>query len=387
MVTGPMPAFGHDLARGAGRLRQFLVMEASPGPVNWHDRNPLKRPGRVRLEGLQAVARGSRGMLYFQVRQARAGAELNHAALIPRHGRLDTRTGGELMRLSADLRAIGLVAENHGLDARVALVFDWPSWWGHHNTPGLDQRSRYFDTVPRHPSCPRRTWMRGRRHWRRWAIRRATRQWSSRCSTSPGEGPINALAEFVRGGGLLVTTCGSAVVGDDCQVHPEGVDPAWREVVGLWVEETDVQPAATVNRVVFLEDEAAFEARELFDIVRLESAVVLAEFRDDFYAGSPAVTINRVGEGTAVYVASPTADLVAAAVERALQRNGPGSAGVERLVWRSPGDEVAFILNHGEHDTVVELAEGTWTDLLTGRTHSGAVTIAATDAVVVRRAS
>ena len=87
------PAFGHALARGSGRRAEFLVMEASPGPVNWHELGALKRPGRARLEALQAVAHGSRGMLYFQVRQASAGAELSHAALIPRHGRLDTRTG------------------------------------------------------------------------------------------------------------------------------------------------------------------------------------------------------------------------------------------------------------------------------------------------------
>ena len=77
-------SFGHDLARGAGTRREFLIMEAAPGPVSWHDRCALKAPGRVRLEALQAVAHGSRGMLYFQIRQARAGAELNHSALIPR---------------------------------------------------------------------------------------------------------------------------------------------------------------------------------------------------------------------------------------------------------------------------------------------------------------
>ena len=123
------------------------MMEAAPGPVNWHDRCALKRPGVMRLEALQAVARGSRGALYFQVRQARAGGELHHSALIPRHGRLDTRAGAELERLGADLANLVVLPDTHRLDRRVAVVFDWPSWWAHHNTPGLDQRSRYFDTV------------------------------------------------------------------------------------------------------------------------------------------------------------------------------------------------------------------------------------------------
>jgi beta-galactosidase len=378
------PAFGHALARGSGQHADFLVMEASPGPVNWHELGALKRPGRVRLEAVQAVAHGSRGMLYFQIRQARGGAELSHAAMIPRHGRLDTRTGAELLRLSADLRAIGVVVDGRRFDATIALVFDWPSWWGHHNTPGLDQRSRYLETV-------RETY-------------RALCAGGCAVDVLGCEGPfsgydavvapllhvaghstISALARFVGDGGLLVTTCGSAVVGDDCQVHPDGVDPVWRDLVGLWVEETDVQPAGVVNQVVFLDDDEAFGARELFDIVRLESAVTLAEFRDDFYAGSPAVTLNRFGAGRAMYVASPTADLVAAALVRALDRRGTDGADVERLTWTSDDDEIVFVLNHGEHDTTVALAGGTWIDVLTGRTHRQTTSVPAADAVVLRR--
>jgi beta-galactosidase len=377
-------AFAHALARGAGRRPEFLVMEASPGPVNWHELGALKRPGRVRLEALQAIAHGSRGMLYFQVRQARAGAELNHAALIPRHGRLDTRTGTELLRLSADVHSIGVFADDHRPDNTVALVFDWPSWWGHHNTPGLDQRSRYFDTV-RETS-------------------RALCERVGAVDVVGGRGPftgydavvvpmlhvagpttIAALVDFVAAGGLLVTTCGSAVVGDDCQVHPDGVDPQWRELVGLWVEETDVQPVDVINRVVFLDDEETFDARELFDTVRLESAATVAEFRDDFYAGSPAVTLNRFGSGRAVYVASPTADLVAAALARTLGRRAADDVDLERLVWIADSDELVFLLNHGEHDAAVELTDARWTDVLTGRSHRHAVSVPALDAVVLRR--
>ncbi len=200
-----------------------------------------------------------------------------------------------------------------------------------------------------------------------------------------GDTTVATLAGFVRDGGLLVTTCGSAVVGDDCQVHPDGVDPVWRELVGLWVEETDVQPTGVVNNVSFLDDEEMFGAKELFDIVCLESAIALAEFRDDFYAGSPAVTLNRFGAGRAMYVASPTPDLVAAAVVRALDRRGPEGGGIERLVWTSDDDEIVFVLNHGEHDATVELTNGEWIDVLTGQSHRHAASVPAADAVVLQR--
>ena len=387
-------AFGHDLARGAGRRGELLVMESSPGAVNWHDHCALKRPGEVRLEAQQAVARGARGVLYFQVRQSPSGAELNHAALIPRHGRLDTRMGAELVATSDDLRAIGLPHERYTPFARLAIVFDWPSWWAHHNTPGLDQRSRYLDTAR--------------------AVHRALAERGETCDVVAAAGPfdgydavvapllhlaaddaLGALDAYVRAGGVLVTTAGSAIVGTTGHVHAEGADPRWRALTGLWVEETDVQPAGRVNRVQFTDGTVA-PAGELFDIVRVEEAEPLAEFLDDFYAGSPAVTRNRCGAGTVAYVASPTPDLVAEVVGRfapavlpAVRPADAGAPRVECVPWRGdePGSAVAFALNHGDLAAMLLLDDAPWVDLLTGATHRGELSLAAGTAVVLERSA
>jgi beta-galactosidase len=381
------PAFGHDLARGAGG-GEFLIMEAAPGPVNWHDRCALKRPGRVRLEGLQAVSRGSRGMLYFQVRQARAGAELNHSALIPRHGRLDTRTGEELTRLGAHLGTIGVLPDRHTIDAAVALVFDWPSWWSQHNTPGLDQRSRYLETVR---DVHRAIAERGRVVD---VVGTGEPFDGYAAVVAPllhviGEPTLAHFADFVSAGGTLVTTTGSGVVGDSGLVDPAGAAPTWRQLLGLWVEETDVQPATAVNRVVFA-DGSTIDGRELFDIVRLEGAEEMAEFGDDFYAGSPAIAVNRFGGGTAVYVACLSGDLVAGVLDRHLPPVAspvtiPDTSSVERVRWASAEDETVCVLNHGDDAVTIGLDAGTWIDVLTGRSYAGSVRLPGADAFVLRR--
>jgi beta-galactosidase len=382
------PAFGHDLARCAGERREFLIMEAAPGPVSWHDRCALKRPGRLRLEGLQAAGHGSRGVLFFQVRQSRAGAELNHAALIPRHGRLDTRTGAELKRLAHDLTTIGVLPDAGALDARVAVVFDWASWWSHDNTPGLDQRSRYFDTV---------------RDMHRALVERghAVDVVGSNCPlggydavVAPllhvvGDATLDNLVEYVTAGGVLVATTGSGVVDANGRVAPEGMAPEWRALLGLWIEETDTQPDGVVNAVVFLDDRSAVDGRHLFDVVRLESAQAIAEFGDDFYAGSPAVTINRRGAGTAVYVACLSGDVLCAALERfvaPVPSPGvvPAGAEVERLRWSAGEDDIVCLLNHGDGDVAIGLS-APLTDVLSGRMFDDALTLAAADAVVLRR--
>ena len=379
-------AFGHDLARGAGQQREFLLMETSPGPVNWQPMATLKRPGVVRLQALQAVARGSRGALFFQVRQARSGNELNHSALIPRHGRLDTRMGQELVGLGRDLHLIGVPPDSHRIRPRVGLVFDWPSWWAHHATPGLDQRSRYLGTV--------------RRFHRVLAERNIVVDILGSGAPTDGYDVViapglylvdsavaNSFHEFVIGGGLLITTVGSGIVNASGSVHFGGVEASWRRLVGAWVEETDVLPPDSVNRVLFHDNGSTASAAELFDILRLDTAQPIAEFLDDFYTGSPAVTVNRLGEGSVVYLASAAPEIFAAVVDRFLApgRSWDVPSSVECIEWSGEEGALTFLLNHGNDEAQIAVPEGDWIDLLTARDLDGEVRIQPRDVVVARR--
>ncbi len=41
---------------------------------------------------------------------------------------------------------------------------------------------------------------------------------------------------------------------------------------------------------------------DLCDVIRNESATVLASYGDDYYKGSPAVTVSKFGKGDAFYI-------------------------------------------------------------------------------------
>ncbi|MCV5640815.1 beta-galactosidase trimerization domain-containing protein, partial [Escherichia coli] len=47
-----------------------------------------------------------------------------------------------------------------------------------------------------------------------------------------------------------------------------------------------------------------YQVRHLCELIHVENAQPLATYRDDFYAGRPAVTVNRFGKGKAWHVAS-----------------------------------------------------------------------------------
>ena len=120
-------AFSSDLVRGVSRGRPWLLMETSTSAVNWQPRNVAKRPGELLRTGMQHVARGSDGLLFFQWRASRAGAEKYHAALVP-HAGTDSRLWREVVGLGAALRAISEVAGSVA-DNQAAILFDWPARW------------------------------------------------------------------------------------------------------------------------------------------------------------------------------------------------------------------------------------------------------------------
>ncbi len=106
----------------------WLLMEHSTSAVNWQPRNIAKRPGEMVRNSLQHVARGADGVLFFQWRASRAGAEKFHSGAGParRH-----RHRGCGARWSSSAPCSTRIEEVAGSGARndVAMLFDWQAWW------------------------------------------------------------------------------------------------------------------------------------------------------------------------------------------------------------------------------------------------------------------
>ena len=68
-------ALNKDIMRSLGGGRPWLLMEQSPSAAGWRPIATPKRPGLNRLWSMQAVARGADGVLHFQWRASRQGAE------------------------------------------------------------------------------------------------------------------------------------------------------------------------------------------------------------------------------------------------------------------------------------------------------------------------
>src|SRR4029453_8589526 len=91
-------AFSRDLMRSFRPGKPWILMEQAPNAVNWRDNNAPKAPGQMAARSMQAGGRGSDGVLFFQWRQAAAGAEKFHSGMLP-HAGTETRTFREVEAL------------------------------------------------------------------------------------------------------------------------------------------------------------------------------------------------------------------------------------------------------------------------------------------------
>lgn len=131
-------AFQADRTRGLAAGRPWLLMEHSPGAVNWQPRNRTKPPGEMLRDSLAHIAHGADGTLFFQWRAAVLGSERFHAALLP-HAGTDSARWRETVQLGETIQALAEVAGSRVL-ANVALLWDFESVWAlqEPNLPSVD---------------------------------------------------------------------------------------------------------------------------------------------------------------------------------------------------------------------------------------------------------
>ncbi len=387
-------AFRHDLMRGLKGGQSWLLMEQTPSQVQWAPYNPLKRPGVMRLQSYQALARGSDAVMFFQWRQSRGSFEKYHGAIVAHSGRDDTRVFREAAALGAELKGLGDGILGTRLPARAALMFSWPNWWNVEFRPGPSSALRYLDEAQRYY---RALWERNiavdvippDRDLQGYDLVLAPLL--NMVTAEQGA----AVERYVEGGGTFLTTYFSGVVDETDCAWLGGYPGPLRRALGLWVEEFDPLTPDMHNTVVVPMGGAlppgVYPCDLWCDLLHLEGATALAAYGEDFYAGRPAITEHRLGAGRALYVATrPAPELVSALVGRLLDDRGIAAPldappNVEVTLRAGSADGVGdadghraytFLLNHTDAPVSIPLPTP-MRDLLTDQRHEEQLTLPA----------
>jgi beta-galactosidase len=388
-------SFIHEQRR-AMKNRPFLLMECAPSATNWRPVGKLKRPGVHLLEGLQAVAHGADSVLYFQVRKGRGGFEKFHGAIIDHYPVDHTRVFREVQRLGAVLgRLDGVVGAMPTVEA--AVIYDYENRWAIDAAAGPRNIGKnYIETCYAHYGP----------FWRSGVpvdvVHADAALDRYRLVVAPmlyliKPGVAERLERFVRGGGTLVTTYLTGIANETDLCFQTGFPGPLRALCGVWAEETDALHDDESVPVVPVAGNAlglsgTFTARQYCDVVHAESAEVLATYGGEFYAGQPALTVNRVGEGRVYHVASRNDaafhDAFTAALLRELRlERALGDTPLPPRVtatWRGDGAERhVFVLSFNRDPVSIPLSPGRFRELVNDTTVEGTLSLPGYGAAVL----
>ena len=373
-------ALNLDLTRSAKR-RPFWVLEQQAGATLIGGVHSQPRPGQLRLWAFQAAARGAELINFFRWRTCSSAQEMHWYGLLDADG-TPRRRFEELRHAISELKEKASLWEGRLPDARVALVLDYQSHWAlGDGSLGLE-----IDYVG---------------HFR--TMYRLLRRMGVQVDIVPPQGDLNGYdalvmpmpfmcsAETVRrvevhvadGAAVLVT----APAGYRTAVNTTVTAPVpaeLGELLGVEVSEHDILGAAGLNSVRFggKGNQPAFDCDRFCCVLELRGAEPLATYEREFYAGSPAATVNSKGEGKAFFLgATCSEDCYRHMLQTTLDAVGVGanswsSETVETIRLKTPGEDggLVFVLNHAGTPASLPLPQNaSCVDLLSGAQISGAV--------------
>jgi beta-galactosidase len=336
-----------DLARSLAGGDPWLLMEHSTSAVNWQPRNLAKTPGELRRNSMAHFARGADGIMFFQWRASRSGAEKFHSAMLP-HGGSDTRVFREVTALGAELGGLSELLGTR-VRNRVAIIWDWESNWA------LELDWRPSEDL----STRRQTEKFYSRLWRDGIgidfVHPSADLSAYDLLIAPGtylitEASAENLSRWVDGGGTLVVSYFTGIV-DEYDAVPAGASPGYlRELLGLRIPE--YRPLRADEEVELTD---GTHGRIWTDDIEVDDAEVVVGFVDGPSAGGPAVTRRVHGRGSAWYLSTEfdlddLSTVLAGAYRDAgvVPENGDGA--VETVVRH--GDDAVYVIriNHGDDD-------------------------------------
>jgi beta-galactosidase len=345
-------ALSCDAMRGLKR-RNFWVMEQQAGPSGWETVGMASRPGELRLWTYQAIAHGADAIVYFRWRTARFGTEQYWHGLLDHHGHPGRRYE-EIEHTGAEIAKMGKHVHGSSVRPTVAMILSYDSRFAFQiqaNNPQFNYSAHFHQVyrvlydhhIPVDIVAPT-------------ADLSAYKLIVAPALHLVSEAIVENLRRFVQTGGMLIVTPRSGVKDGANAVVNMGLPGLLANLCGVEVEEYDSLPTDGRNELEFTLPELASApttfASVWCDILEPKGATVVARYTQDYYAGRPAITLNQIGQGRAVYVGT----VGDAPLYRALVGWSLGMVGVESLLPVPQGIEVAerwqtdqrllFVLNH-----------------------------------------
>ncbi|WP_029192762.1 beta-galactosidase [Paenibacillus harenae] len=373
----------------------FCIMEQQAGPGGWVNRMdmPSPKPGQMRLWTYQSIAHGANMVLYFRWRTAAFGNEIYWHGINDYHNRPNRRVR-EAGQIGAELASAGNRIASTRYTADIALLRDYDNEWDGeydvwHGPFSWQSGKAWFKALTRR-HIPSDTLY----------VRKSTtiedlKRYKVLVYPHPAimrDETAALLEQYTREGGIVIFGCRTGYKDERGHCYMRPFPGAAAGLSGISVEEfTMVKGTREATFMEWDGDDAVTTPADSFNDVLLpesDSVEVVARYASDYYAGKPAVTRNKFGEGEAWYFGAVFNEVSAGRIIERLGLMSPTAdwltlpEQVELAIRQDDAASFCFLLNFSEQPAEITLREEK-TDLLTGRKLSGAVTLEGFGVVVL----
>ncbi len=344
-----------DMIR-AVKQQSFWIMEQQSGITGWEILGRAPKPGQIPLWAMQSVAHGADTVVFFRWRSCAMGTEQYWHGILPHNG-IPGRYHAEISAMMKHYAP--LLAEIRGgvPKAEIAILRSYDQEWAIDIQPHHPQH-RYIQHLLTYYKALHRAnvpvdFVGEHQDFSPYKALIAPLQFLM------NEAYAKKLRAYVEQGGQLVLTWRSGIKDGTNLCHTDSPVPVWMNALtGVNLLEYDC--LRDVDGLVRW-DGVDYPCTQWCDVLHATTAEPVATYGHEFYAGTPAITRNAYGKGTAWYVGTTMSDeladrfieeLCAAADVAPLMATPHGVEAAHRV---ANGRKYLFLLNHNESEQRVDV--------------------------------
>ncbi len=359
-------ALANDFSRGVTR-DNFFVLEQKNGYFNYSNYNIAIPPKWVEMWSVKDIARGANGVVYFRWRSGLYGAEQHPQGLL-RHDASPRRAYYEVAELSNKLLAHSNDIAKTKVKADVAMLWSYDSAWAF-DTHVQNSKFRYTDHFCQYHSAFVKNGVTV-------DVINETEDLSAyKIVVAPSlfvgrEDVAKALEEFARNGGTVILTVRTGIRTDANTTIVEPWPGKFANMAGVIVEEFDSLPDYQFNEIDY--KQKTYKVGCFLDVVKNNGANAVATYKNKFYKGSPALTLNHFGAGEVYYSCVMNCpeffdELIADICTNHEISTTKCPDGIE-ITQRIGEDCIyTFVINNGDNNYVMDISQEA-VDILSGET-------------------
>ncbi|AGB41273.1 beta-galactosidase [Halobacteroides halobius DSM 5150] len=355
-VNPETTAFNHDLMYGL-KNQPFWIMEELIGAQGWDQIGYLPRPNQAKMWTYQALGHGAEAIIFFRWRACRFGTEQFCHGILDHDGK-PKRKYKEIKEIKEELDLAGDDFTNSTRKAKVALYHSYDNMWAWQIQP----QSSAFDYREEVEKIYRPFF---NKNINVNVISQLSNLEQYEILVLPilflvNSDWIKEIESFVTNGGKLVLTYRNGVKDENNIVTDKTLPGFFSELAGIEINEYESLQVNQQNSVVFENKE--YDTRVWSDLITLTGAKSLAEYNQNFYAGTPAITENKYGQGEVYYIGcSPDDKLLSYLYERILIKTSLNAIetekGVEIIKKTGEKNNYLIALNHNSQSYKINLSK------------------------------